>query len=247
MVSDIIKIGTKIDIMPDDLTNNTNDDYNAVFHSKVQDIFPNGDLEVDMPTVNGKLILLHNGVRYRVICYNDKATYIATAKVVDRYKSNNMFLLRLRIQTQFEKFQRREYFRCECTLDLKYAVLTEDDIKQMEALREENKGELFVNPINRIYMEGVALDISGGGVRFTSRNPIEQHSMVEIQFPLKLDNAFYEFNVIGNILSCTPIDENLRRYENRVQFTHIKNDEREKIIRYIFEQERKTRKLAGGR
>ena len=247
MVSDIIKIGTKIDIMPDDVASTENDDYNAIFHSKVQDIFPNGDLEVDMPTVNGKLILLHNGVRYRVICYNDKATYLATAKVVDRYKSNNMFLLRLRFQTQFEKFQRREYFRCECTLDLKYVNITEEDIREMAVLREENRETLRVPPIHRIFNDGVALDISGGGIRFTSRGPIKQDSIVEIKFELKLDNNIHEFDVVANVLSSLPLDESMRRYENRVQFTHIRNDEREKIIRYIFEQERKSRKLAGGR
>ena len=247
MVSDIIKIGTKIDIMPDDVASTENDDYNAIFHSKVQDIFPNGDLEVDMPTVNGKLILLHNGVRYRVICYNDKATYIATAKVVDRYKSNNMFLLRLRFQTQFEKFQRREYFRCECTLDLKYATITEEEIREMSIMRDENKTSLMVPPFHRIFHEGVALDISGGGVRFTSRYPLPQDSIVEIKFELKWDNNIHEFDVAGNVLSSTPLEESNHRYENRVQFTHIRNDEREKIIRYIFEQERQSRKLAGGR
>lgn len=245
MISDLIKIGTKVDIMPDDVTGNGNEEFNSVFHSKVQDVFPNGDLEVDMPTVNGKLILLHNGVRYRVIFYTDKATYVAKAKVVERYKSNNMFLLKIRILTQLEKFQRREYFRCECTLDVKYAALTEEHIKKYDewlAQKEQQDVEPFMVP----YYDGVALDISGGGIRFNSRQPLSSDGWAQIVFYLKTESFSREFTVIGKVLSSTYMEES-HRYENRIQFTHIKNDERETIIRFIFEQERKSRKLAGGR
>lgn len=247
MISDFVKVGTKVDIMPDEISTTENAEFNAVYHSKVQDIFPNGDLEIDMPTVNGKLILLHNGVRYRFICYSDKATYVAKVKVVDRYKSNNMFLLRIRIVTQFEKFQRREYFRCECTLDVKYVTITEDDILKMEEAKTTDKNGVYVPEPLKMYQDGVALDISGGGIRFTSRMPIEPESLVEVVFNLKMDDAVHEFAVIGKVLSSVEMKESNRRYENRIQFTHIKNEERETIIRYIFEQERKLRKLAGGR
>lgn len=247
MVSDFIRVGTKIDIMPDEVNNAENEEFNAVFHSKVQDMFPNGDLEVDMPTVNGKLILLHNGIRYRLICYSDKATYVAKVKVVDRYKSNNMFLLRLRIITQFEKFQRREYFRCECTLDVKYLTITEEDIKKMEEAKAVDKNGVYLPEPTKLYMDGVALDISGGGIRFTSRQKLPEEGLVEVLFNLKMDDSAHEFAVIGKVLSSSEMKSNSHRFENRVQFTHIKNEERETIIRYIFEQERKLRKLAGGR
>ena len=247
MVSDFVKIGTKLDIMPDEVTSNGNEEFNAVFHSKVQDIFPNGDLEVDMPTVNGKLILLHNSVRYRLICYSEKATYVARIQVVDRYKSNNMFLLRIRILTQFEKFQRREYFRCECTLDVKYKTITEEEIQRMAVIQEKGETDVYPLEFSTMYSDGVALDISGGGIRFTSRQQVTVNDFVEVVFSLKMDESCHEFKVVGKVLSSNEMKGGSRRFENRVQFTHIRNEEREVIIRYIFEQERKLRKLAGGR
>jgi len=246
MVSDIIKIGTKIDIMSDSLMEKHNPDENAVYHSKVQDIFPNGDLEIDMPTVNGKLIMLSHGIRYRIVSYADKGTYVAVAKVVDRYKANNMYLLRIRFITQLEKFQRREYFRCECTLEMKYGVITENDVHKMDE-QEKNSKLRYIDEPAVPFFNSVALDISGGGIRFVTKQQIQQESILFIKFSLNIDSNSREFRVVGKVLSSTQVENMNNRYENRVQFIRIKNEDRESIIRYIFEQERKVRKLAGGK
>lgn len=244
MISDYINIGTKIDIVPDNPDSMKDDEFSTVFYSKVQDFFPNGDLEIDMPTVNSNLILLHNSMRYRMVFYTDKATYIATAEVVDRYKSNNMFLLRVRLISQLERFQRREYFRCDCILDINFCSITEQEAESFDltsALQEEITRENLM-----WYNDGVALDISGGGMRFTSRQKTEPGSYVRLIFTLPINEQYREFKIVANVLSCSPLEESTVRFENRVQFVHISGEEREAIIRYIFEQERKSRKLGRG-
>ena len=73
----VLRIGMKIDITPepDGLKEELTED--IIYSSQIQDIFPNGDLEIDMPVHQRKLILLHNGVRYQFVFHSEKNTYIS--------------------------------------------------------------------------------------------------------------------------------------------------------------------------
>ena len=45
----------------------------------------------------------------------------------------------------------------------------------------------------------------------------------------------------GKVLKSSPIENREDQFENRIQFVNMVNDDREAIIKYIFEEERKQR------
>ena len=51
-----------------------------------------------------------------------------------------------------------------------------------------------------------------------------------------------EYNLVGKILSARELDNKPGFYEYRLQYVNIDKEEREEIIRYIFQEERKNRK-----
>lgn len=242
MISDIIKVGMNLELFQETESKEENTIPGVVYSSKIQDIFPNGDLEIDMPMYQRKLVLLHNGVRYHVVFYSQNSTYTAIAEVVDRYKSGNMYLLRIALKTQPVKFQRREFFRCDCMVELSLHELKIDDtdIKNLAVILEQ---ERLKDP-EHDWKNGLALDISGGGVRFISKEELEVGSYKRFQFELATDGKIRNFDVIGVILSCKRLPDSSVKYENRVKFVYLTNADREEIIRFIFEEERKTRKLS---
>ncbi|MCR4955993.1 MAG: PilZ domain-containing protein [Lachnospiraceae bacterium] len=243
MVTDIIKVGTKIEIMPEPTDSVSDSGSTTSYVSMIQDIFPNGDLEIDMPIFQRKLILLHNGMRYKLVFISGKNTYIAIGEVVDRYKSENRYLLRVELKTQPEKFQRREFFRCEILLDLEYMNLPRpENLEQLDEilkLQEQDGFEQEVYP-------ALILDISGGGIRFVSKRENNVGDYKKFLFNLPVEGTMKHFAIPGRILACKLIQDSKVKYECRVEFVNIDSKQQEQIIRYIFEEERKIRKLSRG-
>jgi len=245
MNAEFLKIGTKLEITSIPGEEEEVKDEGISYTSMIEEVFPNGDLEVDMPTYQRKLVLLHNGVRYQMYFYCGKTTYMAIGEVVDRYKTDNRYFLRVQLKTQPVKFQRREYFRCECMIDMQFHTVPnkEYDMQQVMLLRRD----LMRQNVMEIVEDGIILDISGGGVRFVSKGYQEPGSYVRMMFNIPYAEETYSaFDLIGKIISCDSIKDGKMNYVNRVKFICIESGEREEIIRFIFEEERKSRKLSRG-
>ena len=54
------------------------------------------------------------------------------------------------------------------------------------------------------------------------------------------------YNLVGKILSVKELENRRGTFEHRVQYINIDNQQREEIIRYIFEEERKNRQRKNG-
>ncbi len=243
-MAEVLRIGTKVEIsLEAQGTKNVDEDI-VSYISKIQDIFPNGDLEMDMPMHQRRLVLLHNGVRYRLVFYNGTSTYVAIGEVIDRYKSNNQYLVRVALKSNLTKFQRREYFRCECLIDLLFHDVdgkNKDEVQLQEMMHEYSKQDMSDSMDS-----GLILDISGGGVRFVSKKECQAGELKRMVFHLPIDGRYKEFCVLGKIIECSPVKDSATKHESRVKFLHIGSQEREEIIKFIFEEERKSRKLSRG-
>ena len=89
--------------------------------------------------------------------------------------------------------------------------------------------------------KAVILDLSGGGLRFTSATPFEPKSIVVCNYVLRRESGNKRMCIAGELLSCKRLENNPGQYEQRVRFMYISPREREENIRFIFEEERKKR------
>lgn len=156
-----------------------------------------------------------------------------------------MFLLLIERKTAWEKFQRREYYRHECLMEILYYPVLKDEIQQVpiEELKSYHR-MLYPQEIPR---NAIAVDISGGGIRIVADRPGERGDYLVISMSLDSQGIDNYMEVLGEVLFCQKVEnkpsdkkENQKKYEYRIQFA-INSKERERIIKYIFEQERKYR------
>ena len=82
------------------------------------------------------------------------------------------------------------------------------------------------------------VDISGGGLRLIQRTNIERNEVVKVKFMVSIVGEILQFNLFARILSSTPVRERSDMFEQRMEFLKITQDERDKIVRFIFESER---------
>lgn len=205
-----------------------------VYTSKVYDIISDERLEILMPMEQTKLILLPVDGEYDLCFYTDNGLYQCFAKVVDRYKDNNVYVLALDLTSNLRKFQRREYYRFSCALEMDSRELVEEEIESVNSHSSSLQPGL---PLKR----SVVVDISGGGLRFVSNLKYDKNSLILCKYSLLIDGTPREYNLIGKVLDVTERENKPGMYEHRVQYVNMDVDEREEIIKYIFNEERKNR------
>lgn len=209
------------------------------YKSQVYDIVSEDQIKIAMPMEQGKVILLPVDGEYNICFYTKTGLYQCLARVIDRYKSNNIFILLMEITTDMRKYQRREYYRLNCVLDMRCRKLEEDELpKVMEKVQFIDTDITLTN--------GIIVDISGGGARFISHEQYPVESLILFVFNLYVNGEMIEYKLVGQVLLTEVIANRNGEYEHRIQFANIMNDDREGIIRYIFEEERKNRRRDKG-
>jgi len=238
MVTDFIKPGDKIDI------NFLHQNNGKTYKSSVFDFIDDNTVEISMPTDEGKVVMFSRGFECQMYFYTAKGLYTCEAAVLDRYKTGNFVLLSMRLTTGLKKFQRREFYRVQCSLDFAYYKISN------EVAKLETTEDLFEEIANPDYIEQKALartrDISGGGVRFTATESLEVGSKLLIVLHLTNDKLDHMFYLVTDIISCVPIENVQDRWEvrGRWEFKNIKD--RDLIVRWVFEEDRMIRKKENG-
>lgn len=192
-------------------------------------------VSIAMPYKEGRLVVLSMGMSFDAFFYSKTSLYHSRVKIVDRYKSNNLYVLVIELNTALKKVQRRQFFRYEVSMPVKYMLMDTDAVTLYE-----KTGELPDSMTEGKMIEGQTIDISGGGLKFAGAH-IEKDSIVYIQFFYTLGSALYCLRTAATVVeSVNPLG---RRdiFHNRVSFDNVKNDDRELLIRFIFEEERKQR------
>ena len=60
------------------------------------------------------------------VFYSGGFLYKSIGQIVERFKRDNIYTLEVELKTRLEKFQRREFYRYECSIDFKFFELTEE-------------------------------------------------------------------------------------------------------------------------
>jgi c-di-GMP-binding flagellar brake protein YcgR len=92
----------------------------------------------------------------------------------------------------------------------------------------------------------IVADISGGGLRFVADYAYEAGSIILCKYRLMIGGRLKEYNIKSKVLAVKELENRKGVYEHRVQYIDVDSAEREEIIKYIFDQERKTLKNQNG-
>ena len=205
------------------------------YKSSVYDILDEGRLEIVMPKDQTKLVLLPVDGEYDVCFYTHGGMYRADVKIIEIQKINGIYVLVTDMISNLHKYQRREYYRFNCIIEMMAREMT----KKETDIYAEGLAELL--PQSDM-IRGVIVDISGGGARFVSRQLFRESSMILMRFELPILDMEKSFLLVGRVIYSSEIVNRANEFENRVKFELIDSVTREKIIRYIFNEERKNRK-----
>lgn len=202
--------------------------------TKVFDIRDDEQFEVFMPVEKTTLQLLSVGSEYEVFIYAQKGIYTCNAVVSERYKTEHAFVAVLELTGELTKHQRREFYRYSTIIGMNTRLLTAEE---ENLYLEQHQLVYGVEPKDK----SVIVDISGGGIRFISAEQYDNNKLLHCRFMIKVKEENQILDCVIRLLGIKPVANNPNNKEYRGQFLFLNEFERESIIKYIFEEERKTR------
>ncbi|MBH1942008.1 flagellar brake protein [Mobilitalea sibirica] len=248
MLRDIVSIGDKIDVKHLDHTGKLKNNVTCV--SQLLDFVEDDIISIAMPLLNGHMVFLEVGEKYSLCFYTGKGLYQCSAEMISSYRENNAVIAALKLSSDLEKFQRRQYYRLECIHEILYRVITPKEISFTTLLSlgnyktTEERAEIRrkLAQMDQQWEKASIIDLSGGGCRFNSDYMHDPGDRVKIKLDFILGNEMKKLVIGADIIYSGKLLNRLGKYEHRAEFVNIGKNDREDLIKYIFEQDRKRRK-----
>ena len=245
-LKEVITPGDKIDIR---LTHKVNLEENGgetaqIYQSSVSDYLSDTELEILMPTKEGRVMLFQVGAELEFTFFTRHGMYNARGIVSKRYRTDNLFLLAVVIRSELAKFQRREFFRIDCMIEIEYYKIRE------EVAELPTTALLFAELLDVSYIgtsiKAMMHDISGGGLRFSSEDQLKKGDFLLFVIRLTNDRMDETFYLVGQVMAADPSPQIENLYMNRAKFIFKDLKDREKIVRFVYDEERRILKKENG-
>lgn len=150
--------------------------------------------------------------------YKSNQIYLIKGVVTNRLIINDIAFLDIRVTENIKRIQRRQFFRFDCTVPVILYDKSKEDAPQQTA-----------------GIAGHTIDLSGGGLSVITDIALEKDG--EIQG--NIDLTEHQISFTGKVLRCNKkiINDELK-YISSISFRDIGFKDREKIVGYIFSQQR---------
>ena len=215
-----LKLGAKLEI---ELYNSNGERVSPLLISQYERLLPDGSMEILAPIKGGRIFPVYRGVEIGVIYEKSGELYKFIGEAIERRLSGNIFLLRIMPKSSAEHLQRRGFFRFDCIFDIKYRLFEKKDTNNAD------KGE---------YKKAITKDISGGGLCILTNEEPEYGWYLDGIIEIGSNIRF-----IGKVVRVINVhDKGNFHYEAGIEFIDISDPEREKVISFIFDSQRKMLK-----
>ena len=249
MLRDVLNYGDKIDIKPLDKSGRELNNART-FVSQFVDFVDLDIISIAAPILYGKALVLGVGANFSLCFYTSKGLYQGNCVVLSNHKENNMIVSNVKVVTNLVKVQRRQFYRLECIYDIEYRLITlEEELldrklkaNDFENDKERDECKTKLSQFNKDWIHGDIIDISGGGARFYSKFLHKQGEKLRIKISIRVGNDIIKMEPEAQVVASYKIENRVGAFEHRVQFIDISPKDRDNLIRFIFEQERRLRR-----
>ncbi len=203
------------------------------YGSQVLDFDGDRTAKIAMPISEGKVIPLEIDDDYNLCFFTNSGLYQCTAQIKKRYTENRMYVMDVIFLTPLKKFQRRKFYRLDCLFPIRYRIVPKEQFEKKNEAEQDNENEEI------LWEEGTISDLSGGGIRFHGNAECKKEDLVEIVLPLSLQSGIVPLSLYMKVVSCVHFEGSRVAYETRGEFLNINEKERETVIKYVFEEQRR--------
>lgn len=228
-----LRPGTKFEI---ELISSIDHEKVYVYASQLVDIIDESTIVIAAPMRRSRLITIPASTRLRLLFIDDNKDLVGFLGIVtQRADSGNVPSLVIKIDSELVKIQRRRHFRLDCLMDIRYAICK----------NAADNGESMYNPPAKEHKKAVSKNISGSGMCIVTNEELPEGTIIWVAMELDSDS---HIDTMCKVVRCVKIDEFTKksRYEIGLDFTCISPQDEEKLVKYIFSQQRELLKKGKG-
>lgn len=230
----VINIGNKIELTVVHNRRSLKGDVDkTTYVSQILD-FEDDTIIAALPIYEGHLVTLEVESQLECYFYTQKGIYKAMAVINSRYKEKNLYLMKMELTSELKKFQRRQYFRLPCNIQVDMRPLNISEV-----IDYSSSNIVSDNPDAEI-INGVIVDISGGGLRVFSARNFNKDEYVYVRFSIDMNVGVKDIELMARVVMSIESRNMENYYDIRLQFKDISPQTRDSIVKYIFEQQRKN-------
>lgn len=196
---------------------------NEGYMCKVEIVLPSSEeVLVHAPISQGKMVILPRGGTFNLRLLTDNAEYRFSAILVSYTDIDGFDAIRFKLTSSGDKVQRRSAFRFNCSLNVQFSVISQSG---QQSDRED----------------GLIRDLSAGGTKIFTNKSLRVGDLLNISLQLGQDLvvAFGDIRTKNEL----PIESKFA-YQYGIRFTMMPETDQEKIIRYMYKQQREALKKA---
>ncbi|WP_407307346.1 flagellar brake protein [Desulfosporosinus sp. SB140] len=190
-------------------------EYEGKYRTRIEEV---GErlLMVGAPYDKGEIVPLREGVVVRLTFWDEVAAYSFEGRIMQRIAIPvPMFVLEL--PNSVAKVQRRSFVRVPAFFPVVFRTVTKEGLSDLK--------------------KATMLDLSGGGMRFTTEDYVENRSLLYAQ--LSLPNG--ELQTPVRVCRAEKIEDS-KRYTISVEFHDLPERDRDRIVKCVFDIQREMRK-----
>ena len=253
MIQKILKVGDRIEMKRLAGAGKAEGQEARLYNSQLLDFVDDRNIDVSVPIESGHLVPLEIGGRFEMRFITTNGIYVCKGEVTNRFKQNNMYFLAVKLISELLKDQRRQYFRLEKSRPLNYHKLIDEEKKIIVALAtnkfdsdvERRNLMVRLKTIEPEQREGSMANISGGGLKFYSDEQLAKGDFIRITLLLDESDPL-PYDLFAKVIASESMPDRTLKNSHRVEFINMAKEVREKIVRYIFNEERRQRQKDTG-
>ncbi len=224
-----IKIGTKLEIEIPEFYKK-DDESTTSYVSQLVDVIDDDTISIASPMGEGRFKFLSRDSKIIIYYLNERHELLYFKGQVKGHKKHGALdIFDVLIISDFNKIQRRRFYRLDVVLSCQYKVIDEQAIST-DSFHFEKLDETQLKP-------AYTKDISGSGFCMILEEALDPKAVLDISINLE-DSAI--IRVFAQVIRT--VSEKNKRYEVGLHYIKISQRDSDILTRYIFEKQRQILK-----
>ncbi len=222
----------KICISQQEQTEFVNEEKNIICRGKVSRVLSETELEVELEKTECEDVF-QKTICYTLYVYMSQMVLVGSIYYRGSVQEEKKKILSVELVSPLMKIQRRMHHRVSCHSKIFFQAISPELVHQ-----EEQIISFDVYDISSGNFEDSMVDISGGGIRFTTRSKVNVDDYVLARFEIMNEKRAVEMKVIGQVVYAGRLRNEQDSYDVRIKYIQLSEKARKDIIQFVFQLER---------
>ena len=169
---------------------------------------------------------------YAIYILSYEKVYLTYVYYRSSFVANGSNMVSLEIVSPMERVQRRMHQRVSCHARLSFRQIPRETI-QGDLPQKKDSMEA-----DSLQYEDSMVDISGGGIRFTTKKEVRQDEYLQVAFDIEREGSTVAMSVFGQVVYAGKLRNEQDYNDIRMKYVGISEKQKEQIIHYVFQLER---------